>query len=330
MVSESGTAVAPEQADDTQDLQETLITPRQGWEPLQLAELWKCRHLIYFLTWRDLKVRYKQTALGALWAILQPVLMMVVFAQVFGGMVGQAPGGLPYSIFVYAGLLPWSFVSQATSKAAMSVASSEKLVEKVYFPRLVIPISAVAGALVDFGIAFIVLIVMMIWQPVVPPFPGILLLPVAILLLCLVSLGIGILYASLNITYRDFRHLIGFLIQIWMFATPSIYDPEALMPSPAPAATAVQASADGTETATDVQLSPRQQFLQKMRGQANSWVSVLDLNPLTAIIAFFRATVLGGPIPWFMLAKSTVFSSLLLLAGLIYFRRTEDIFADII
>lgn len=329
MVSESGTVVAPEQADDAHDLQETLIHPREGWESLQLVELWKCRHLIYFLTWRDLKVRYKQTVLGALWAILQPVLMMVVFAQVFGGMVGQAPNGLPYSIFVYAGLLPWTFVSQAVSKAAMSVASQEKLVEKIYFPRLVFPISAVAQALVDFGIAFIVLILMMIWHPIIPP-KAILLLPVAIGLLCLVSLGIGILYAALNITYRDFRHLIVFLIQIWMFATPSIYDPDALMPSEQSVQAAGQEDGQHADSAAEAKMTPRQQILAKMRGRADSWFSVLDLNPLTAIVEFFRATVLGGPIPWFMLAKSTIFSSILLVIGLVYFRRTEDVFADII
>jgi lipopolysaccharide transport system permease protein len=352
-VSETGPVVAPAESEASGDLPETLIRPRTGWESLQLVELWKARHLIYFLTWRDLKVRYKQTVLGALWAILQPVLLMVVFGQVFGGFVGKAPNDLPYNIFLYAGLLPWTFVSQATSKAAMSVASAERLVEKVYFPRLVIPISAVAGAFVDFGIALVVLIAMMFWYRV-PPTATIVLFPVAIALLWLVSLGIGILYASVNIIYRDFRHLIGFLIQIRMFLTPSIYKPDLLTAPDAAPNAVVQASPSGTASRADAATASEKQAAEKhvveqhaaknadvkpsqppteddvVRQRAHAWFSPLVLNPQTAIIAFFRATMLGGPIPWFMVAKATVVSLVLLSIGLIYFRRTEDRFADII
>ena len=263
---------------------------------------------------------------------------MVVFAQVFGGMAGMSSGDLPYPIFVYAGLLPWTFVSQATGKAAMSVASSERLVEKVYFPRLVIPISAVAGAMVDFFIAFVVLVLMMFWYGIVPP-ATVALLPVAILLLCLISLGIGVLYASLNITYRDFRHIIGFVLQIWMFLTPSIYmDVRALHPGDGsttptgPEAASPAAYQPPTTLAHIKSLpkSPQKLAADEIARDFHAWLSPLDLNPLTAIIAFFRASILGGPIPWFMLVKSTLVSSLLLTIGLVYFRRTEDRFADII
>jgi lipopolysaccharide transport system permease protein len=269
-------------------------------------------------------VSYKQTVLGALWAIIQPVMLMLAFTAVFGGKADMASGDLPYAVFVYAGLVAWTFVSQATGKAAMSVVSSERLVEKVYFPRLVIPISAVVGALVDFAIAAVVLGLLMISYGLRPS-PAIVLLPVAILLLCVISLGFGVLFASLNITYRDFRHLMSFLLQLWMFATPSIYDQRsqaALLAGDNITNVNVENGASG-QTA-DVT------FYATEAPPWGEWFSLRDLNPLTAIITFFRATILGGLLPWYPLAKSTIFSSAILVLGLAYFRRVEDRFADII
>ena len=200
----------------------TLIRPAQGWQSINFGELWQFRELIFFLTWRDVKVRYKQTLLGAAWAILQPLLMMVIFTIFFGRLAGVPSGGFPYPLFAYAGLLPWTFFSTAIANAGNSVVGSERLITKIYFPRLAVPFAAVGAAVVDFLIAFGLLIVMMVYYQVAPG-PGLLLVPAICAVILLAALGVGTLLAALNVAYRDFRYVIPFLVQVWMFATPSVY-----------------------------------------------------------------------------------------------------------
>jgi lipopolysaccharide transport system permease protein len=270
----------------------TRIGPTCGWQWINVRELWQFRELIYFLTWRDVKVRYKQTLLGAAWAILQPLLMMVVFTIFFGRMAGVSSGALPYPLFAYAGLLPWTFFATAIAAAGNSVVGSERLITKIYFPRLAVPFAAVGAAVVDFVIAFGLLIVMMAYYRIAPG-PGILLAPVVFGLITLAALGIGTLLSALNVAYRDFRYVIPFLVQLWMFATPTVY----MQPKAAPA----------------------------------GWIPLLlALNPLTSLIAAFRASVLGRPIPCDQLAIASAAVMLLFLLGCLYFRKVEDGFADII
>jgi len=270
----------------------TLICPAQGWQLINFGELWQFRELIYFLTWRDVKVRYKQTLLGAAWAILQPLLMMVVFTIFFGRMAGVSSGGVDYPLFAYAGLLPWTFFATAIAAAGNSVVGSERLITKIYFPRLAVPFASVGAAVVDFLIAFGLLIAMMVYYRVAPGW-GLLFMPVIFGSILLAALGVGSLLAALNVAYRDFRYVIPFLVQLWMFATPTVY----MQPK---------------ETAT-------------------SWIHVLlELNPMTTLIAVFRASVLGGPVPWGPLAIAVAAVALAFLLGCFYFRRVEDTFADII
>ena len=198
----------------------TVIRPRRGWQAVDLAELWKYRELLFFLTWRDVKVRYKQTALGAAWAILQPLMTMIVFSIFFGRLAGVSSGTVPYPLFAFAGLLPWTFFSNAISGAGMSVVGSERLITKIYFPRLIIPISAVGAGLVDFLIACGMLGVLMAWYGVAPP-PAIVLAPLFVGGLFIAAVGMGSLLAALNVAYRDFRYVIPFMVQLWMFCTPT-------------------------------------------------------------------------------------------------------------
>lgn len=278
----------------------TVIDPPTGWQLVNVAELWRYRELLYFLTWRDVKVRYKQTLLGAAWAILQPVMMMIVFTIFFGRLAKLPAGNLPYPIFVFAGLLPWTFFATAIANAGNSVIGSERLITKIYFPRLAIPFAAVGAAVIDFLIAFGVLIVMMLWYGIVPG-PQVLLVPVLVIALSLAGLGVGTLLAALNVAYRDFRYVIPFLIQIWMFATPTVY----------------------------MQIAPSSSG--GAGGGASSVVKyLLSLNPITGLIAAFRAATLGGPIPWTQTAVSVAVVLVLFVLGCLYFRRVEDSFADII
>ena len=267
---------------------ETIFERRTGWQVVDLGELWRYRELLFFLAWRDVKVRYKQTILGASWALLQPLMMMVAFTVFFARMAGMTSGGVPYPLFALAGLLPWIFFSAALAGAANSVVGSERLITKVYFPRLLVPFSAVGATVVDFVISLGLMAVMMAYYRVVPGM-GLLLAPAIFALILLAALGLGTFLAALNVAYRDFKAVIPFLIQFWMFATPTIY----LEPS---------------------RVSP----------------SVLWLNPLAALIAAFRASVLGGPIPWGPLAAAAGCSAVLCLLGCLYFRRTEQTFADLI
>jgi lipopolysaccharide transport system permease protein len=269
----------------------TLIEPPRRWQAVNVAELWRFRDLAWQLAWRDIKVRYKQTMLGAGWAIFQPVMMMIVFVVFFHGVGQVSSGSLPYPLFVYAGLLPWMFFSAATTSAAQSVVGSERLITKIYFPRLAIPLAAVATAVVDAAISMCLLLCMMAWYRV-PPTANLLALPLVFGAIALTATGLGTLLAALNVAYRDVRYVIPFLMQIWMFATPSIY----------------------TQTAA---LPPRVQWL-------------VVFNPMVGLVASFRAAALGGPLPWAQLASALVIGVIALLAGCLYFRRIEDTFADTI
>lgn len=274
------------------DLPLTRIEPVIGWQPVNVRELWQYRELLYFLVWRDVKVRYKQTLLGAAWAVLQPMLMMVVFTVFFGRMAGVSSGDLPYPIFCYLGLLPWTFFSTAISNAGNSVVGSERLITKIYFPRLAVPFAAVGASVVDFLIALVLLVIMMFWYGVHPGISS-LMVPVIFVIIMLLAMGVGTLLAGLNVAYRDFRYVIPFLVQVWMFATPTIY-------------------------------------MQPGKVSGGSLHALLALNPVTGLIAAFRAACRGGDIPWAQFGLSAACAVIVFLAGCLHFRRMERSFADII
>lgn len=299
----------------------TVIRPPRGWQLINARELWQYRELLCFLTWRDVKVRYKQTVLGAAWAVLQPALMMIVFTIFFRRMAGVDSGGWPYPLFAFAGLLPWTFFATAIASAGQSVVGSERLITKIYFPRLAIPFAAVGAALVDFIVAFGMLAALMAWYRV-PPTWSLLLVPVTVLLLSLAALGVGTLLAALNVAYRDFRYVIPFLVQVWMFATPTVY-----MQPKAQTAAAQNAPAASDISAAEIASST---VASNPHDGGSAWGVLLNFNPLSGIVAFFRACVLGGPLPWSMVSWSIIEVSAVCLAGCFYFRRVEDSFADII
>jgi lipopolysaccharide transport system permease protein len=269
-----------------------VILPSEPWRWINGRELWRYRELIGFLTWRDVKVRYKQTLLGAAWAVLQPALTMVIFTIFFGRMAGLPSGGIPYPLFAYAGLLPWTFFATAVSNAGNSIIGSERLVTKVYFPRLAIPLAAVGAAVVDSAIAFGLLLGMMLYYGVAPGV-GVLLVPVVFTLIAVAASGVGTLLAALNVSYRDFRHVIPFLVQFWLFATPTVY------------------------------MEPTGDRLGRLQ-------AVLLVNPLNSLVAAFRAACLGGPVPWVALGAASAVVATTLGAGCLYFRKVEDDFADLI
>jgi lipopolysaccharide transport system permease protein len=270
----------------------TRITPTGGWRLLDLAELWRFRELLFFLIWRDVKVRYRQTVLGVAWAVLQPVMMVAVFTIFFGRLAGLPSAGVEYPLFALCGLLPWMFFAASVSGAGNSVVSAERLVTKIYFPRLAIPIAAVGVAAFDFLIALGVMGVLMAWYGVVPGFALLLAVPIAFVI-GLAGLAFGTGLAALTVRYRDFRYVIPFLVQFWMFATPAVY-----MQTP--------------EDATGLM------------------AVLLWANPLVALIEGFRAACLGLPIPWVRLGIATVTVAVVAAIGAAYFRKVEDDFADII
>ena len=273
-------------------LRKTVIEPPRRWHWINVGELWEFRELLFFLVWRDVKVRYKQTILGAAWAVLQPALMMVVFTIFFARIAKVPAGDLPYPLFVYAGLLPWTFFSAAISQSAQSVIGSERLITKIYFPRLAIPFASVGAAAVDLVMAFGLLLVLMAWHSV-PPSPAVLYALPILLCILLAATGMGTLLAALNVAYRDFRYVVPFLVQVWMFATPTIYmDP----------------SANGH----------------------GSLDYLLAANPLSPLIAGFRSALLGGEIHPGSLAMAAGMSLAMFLGGCLYFRMVEDRFSDII
>ncbi|HJT78085.1 MAG TPA: ABC transporter permease [Gemmataceae bacterium] len=273
----------------------TAIRPASGWAMIDVRELWRFRELIYFLAWRDVKVRYKQTVLGAAWAVLQPALMMVVFTLVFSRVSrDEAGGAVPYSLFVLAGLVPWTFFASAIANAGNSIVGSERLITKVYFPRLAVPFATVAAAVVDCLFALTLLLLFMAWNwRAVTPGPGLLLAPAVLGLMVLTALGVGTLLAALNVAYRDFRYVIPFLVQLWMFATPSIY-------------------------------------LKGMEQRTGLLSRVLLLNPMEGLVGAFRAAVLGGTIDWLRLGVAGSIAVGLFLVGCVYFRQVEERFADIV
>jgi lipopolysaccharide transport system permease protein len=269
----------------------TVIEPKTGWIPVDFREIWNYRELLYFLTKRDIKVRYKQTVLGGLWAVIQPAFTMLVFTLFFGRLAKMPSDGLPYPIFVYAGLLPWTYFANAVSASGNSLVGSANLITKVYFPRIVVPASAALAGLLDFFIALFVLAALMIWYQVLPG-PGILLFPFLVALTFLCAVGVGLWLSALNVQYRDIRYAIPFLIQVWMFVSPVIY-PVSLVHG-------------------------RYQWL-------------LALNPMGGVIHAYRASLLGRqPIDWGLLALSTLVILALFLGGLYYFRRMEKVFADVV
>ncbi len=288
LLTETGPAENPSAA----ALSVTILERRRGWRVVDLGELWRYRELLCFLTWRDIKVRYKQTVLGAAWAILQPLATMLVFSLFFGRVAGNPSSHVPYSLFVLAGLVPWMFFSNAIAQAGQSVVGSQNLVTKIYFPRLIIPMGAVAAGLVDLAISFAVLIVMMLWYGMAPGW-SFALVPFLTFGLVIAALGVGTLLSALTVAYRDFRHAVPFLVQFWMFATPCIY-------------------------------------LQTGISASSRLSRVLPLNPAYGLIANLRQAMLGGPIDGYSLAVSSAVSVLLLLVGCLYFRRVESDFADII
>lgn len=267
------------------------IAPSKGWVALQLKELWAYRELLYFLIWRDVKVRYKQTALGAAWAIIQPVFTMIVFSLFFGRL-GKIPSdGIPYPIFCYAALVPWTFFAQGLSQASNSLVGSGNLIKKVYFPRLSLPISAVICGLVDFALAFIVLLGMMLYYGILPTV-NVIWLPFLILLTLITSLGVSLWLSALNVQFRDVRHAIPFLTQLWLFATPIAY-PSSLLSEP--------------------------------------WRTLYSINPMAGVVEGFRWALLGTETaPGPMMIVSTLTALALLVSGTFYFRRLEKTFADVV
>jgi lipopolysaccharide transport system permease protein len=268
----------------------TVIRPPRGLQ-LDLGELLEYRELLFFLAWRDVKVRYKQTVLGVAWALVQPLLAMVVFTLVFGRVAGIRPQGIPYPVFVYAGLLPWTYFASSLTSSSNSVVANTNLVTKVYFPRLIIPVAAVVVPLVDFLMSAVVLAGLMAWYGVVPGWE-IALLPVFIAFAFLTALGIGLLLSAVNVRYRDVPYAIPFLMQIWMFASPVIY-----------ATTFVP----------------------------ERWRWLLSLNPMTAVIEGFRWALLDAPAPGAgVVATSVAAAAVGSALGFVYFRRVERHFADLI
>ncbi|GAH58838.1 unnamed protein product, partial [marine sediment metagenome] len=235
-----------------------IIEPTRGWLSLKLRDIWQYRELLYFLTWRDVKVRYKQTVIGFLWAIIQPLLKMVVFSIIFGGLAKMDSEGFPYPIFLYAGLLPWQFFASAVSRSGESVVASANLIKKVYFPRLVIPIASVGACLVDFAISFIILIVLMFYYSIIPTLSIFMVLPL-VLATIFTALGVGMFISALNVAYRDFRYIIPFLVQIWMFLTPVIYS-TGIIPE--------------------------------------NWRWLILLNPMAGVVDAYRSAILGKPFEW--------------------------------
>lgn len=273
------------------DIPLTVIEPSKGWIPVDLKEIWKYRELLYFLTKREIQVRYKQTVLGGLWAIIQPVSTMVVFTLFFGRLAKMPSDGIPYPIFVYAGLLPWTYFANALSNSGNSLVGSANLISKVYFPRIIIPGSASLAGLLDFFVAMVVLFVMMAYYGFVPG-AEILLFPFLIGLTFLCAVGVGLWFSALNVQYRDIRYVIPFLIQLWMFVSPVIY-PVSLVP------------------------------------QNYQWV--LALNPMGGLIRAYRASLLGHqPVDWLLLGISTGIIIMIFTSGMYYFRRMEKTFADVI
>jgi len=266
------------------------IAPSTGWVSLKLRELWNYRELLYFLTWRDIKVRYKQTALGAAWALIQPFGTMVVFSVFFGKLAKMPSDGIPYPIFTYTALVPWTFFATGLTQSSGSLVGNANLVKKIYFPRLTIPISTVLSGVIDFVLAFVILLGMMAYYGVTPTV-NVLWLPALLMLALVTSLGVGLWLCAMNVQFRDVRYVVPFLTQFWMFATPIAY-PSSLLHDP--------------------------------------WKTVFGLNPMVGVVEGFRWALLGTPAPGGMIAVSSIVAVLGMVSGAFYFRRMEKTFADVV
>jgi lipopolysaccharide transport system permease protein len=269
----------------------TIIRPEQAWWDINLKEIWQYRELLYFFVWRDIKVRYKQTVIGAAWAILQPFMTMVVFSLFFGKLAKMPSHGLPYPVFYYSALLPWMYFAGALQNATNTIIEHQRVITKVYFPRIILPLAAVLSGSVDFAIAFVILIGMMLFYGIVPTMV-VLWLPLLLLLAVATAFGVGLWLSALNAIYRDVRYAVPFLIQFWMFASPVAY-PSSLVPE--------------------------------------RWQWLYGLNPMAGVIEGFRWALTGQgqpPAPLFAVSVLAVF--LVLLGGLIYFRRMEGTIADLV
>ena len=267
------------------------IAPPGRWASLDFRELWEYKELLYFLIWRDVKVRYKQTALGAAWAVIQPVFMMVVFSLFFGRLAKVPSDGIPYPVFSFCALIPWQLFANALTESSNSLVGNQNLITKVYFPRLVVPLSAVLSGVIDFAIAFVLLLGMMFYYGIVPTW-AIVMLPAFILLELLTALGVGLWLSALNVQFRDVRYTINFLVQFWLFVTPVAY-PSSIVPE--------------------------------------KWRVVYGLNPMAGVVEGFRWALLGKTAPSApMLMVSILVVLALLIGGLYYFRRMEQTFADLV
>jgi lipopolysaccharide transport system permease protein len=268
------------------------IAPSKGWVPLKLKDLWEYRELLYFLVWRDIKVRYKQTALGVTWAIIQPFFTMVVFSIFFGHLAKVPSDGIPYPLFSFAALVPWTFFANGLSQSSNSLVGSGTLITKVYFPRLIIPLASVFSGIVDFVLAFIVLLGMMVYYGVMPTTINVLWLPLFLLLALTTALGVGLWLSALNVEYRDVRYIVPFITQFWMLATPIGY-PSSLLQQP--------------------------------------WRTLYGLNPMVGVAEGFRWALLGtNTAPGPIIAVSSAAAVLILVTGAFYFRRMEKTFADLV
>jgi len=269
----------------------TVIRPGKGFTNLELRAVWQFRELLYFLVWRNVKVRYKQTIIGSAWAIIQPLMAMLIFTVIFGGLAKIPSDGLPYSIFAYTALLPWTYFSQAVTGSGASLIGNSNLVRKVYFPRLIIPMAEVAAPLIDFFVSFSALLVMMAWFGIAPRW-SVLALPLFLLLALMTAFAVGLWLSALNARYRDVGHAVPFLMQIWLYASPIVYP---------------------------VSLIPEQ------------WRLLYSLNPMVGVIEGFRWTLLGREVPAFgVIAVGAAVAVMLLLGGIIFFKRMEHTFADVI
>lgn len=285
-------AVMESKASTADDVPVIRIQPSRGWVSLRLRELWEYRELLYFLIWRDVKVRYKQTVLGAAWAIIQPFFTMVVFSVFFGKLARVPSDGIPYPIFSYAALVPWTFFSNGLSQASNSLVGGARLIKKVYFPRLAMPIATVLGGVVDFLLAFIVLLGMMLYYGVMPTV-NVIWLPLFLMLALVTSLGVALWLSAMNVQFRDVRYTVPFLTQFWMFATPIAYS-SSLIENP---------------------------LLRTLYG----------INPMTGVVEGFRWALLGADTaPGSIIIVSSLTALALLVSGMYYFRRMEKTFADVV
>lgn len=268
----------------------TILKPRKGVGHICWSDLWRYRELAYVLVWRDIKVRYKQTVFGAAWAIFQPFVSMIVFSVFFGTLVKVPSDNMPYPIFVFAGLLPWTFFSNGLSRASTSLHTESNMISKVYFPRLLVPISSLGAGVVDFIISLFFMLAMMVYYGVYPGLSAVLFVPL-ILIIILLTIGVGTLLATMSVSYRDIKHITPFFIQLWMYATPVIY-PVSIIPE--------------------------------------RWRWVLSLNPMSGLIDGCRSAMFGKPFDWVNIGISTLVAIAFAIAGLVYFNISERRFADII